>query len=248
MLSLSRIHKRYAARTVLDGIDLQVPQGQTLALIGPSGCGKSTLLRIMIGLIQPDEGQVFLDGVPLATADLATVRGNFGYVIQDGGLFPHLTCRQNAALPAAYRKWPAPKIANRLQELRELTELPRDALTRYPTQLSGGQRQRVSLMRALMLDPGILLLDEPLAALDPMIRSQLQTQLKKIFRELGKTVVVVTHDLHEAAFLADEIALLRNGQLVQSGGIDELREQPCDAFVAEFIAAQQNHLLGPRGG
>jgi len=248
MLRLSKITKRYDSRAVVDSVSLDLEKGKTFALIGPSGCGKSSLLRIMIGLIRPDAGQVFLDNQSLADVEIESARAEFGYVIQSGGLFPHMTCRQNAVLPAVYRKWSAENVSHRLHELQQLTELPADSLDRYPAQLSGGQQQRVSLIRALMLDPQILLLDEPLAALDPMIRSQLQTQLRSIFQTLGKTVVIVTHDLHEAAWFADQIVLMRDGVIEQQGTIDEMRQQPASSFVTDFIAAQQGHLLLSGGG
>ena len=242
MLKLTGVSKQYEGRTVVDGIDLLLQQGQTYTLVGPSGCGKSTLLRMIIGLIRPDAGQVYYNDRLLSEVDIQSVRSDFGYVIQSGGLFPHLTARQNAALPAAYRKWPRQKVIDRVKQLGELTQLPTDSLDRYPVQLSGGQRQRVSLMRALMLDPEILLMDEPLGALDPMIRSQLQVELRHIFRTLNKTVVMVTHDLNEAAYFGNQIILMRDGQIVQQGAIDALVNTPADPFVTEFIEAQTSHF------
>ena len=178
----------------------------------------------------------------ISEVDIQSVRSDFGYVIQSGGLFPHLTACQNASLPAVYRKWPRQKVVDRIKQLGELTQLPTDSLDRYPVQLSGGQRQRVSLMRALMLDPEILLMDEPLGALDPMIRSQLQVELRHIFRTLNKTVVMVTHDLNEAAYFGNQIILMRDGQIIQQGAIDALVNTPADPFVTEFIEAQTSHF------
>ncbi len=243
MVRVSEITKKYGSKTVVDGISLEFQSAQTYALIGPSGCGKSTLLRIIIGLIAADSGTVWIHQKPLSEQPIKSIRRNFGYVIQSGGLFPHMTCRENAILPATYYRWPSDRIQDRLSTLTRLTELPEDALGRYPAQLSGGQRQRVSLIRALMLDPDILLLDEPLAALDPMIRNQLQTELKAIFQTLQKTVIVVTHDLHEAAFFANEIVLMKNGKVVQTGPIQKLQKDPADPFVTDFIAAQRGHLM-----
>jgi osmoprotectant transport system ATP-binding protein len=248
MIRLSKITKQYDGRTVVHEVDLEFQQGKTYALIGPSGCGKSTLLRMLIGLIKPDGGSLFLDGRPFAENDIKTIRAEFGYVIQTGGLFPHLSAYQNAALPAVYRKWSKQEIEQRIRELRELVQLPPETLDRYPVQLSGGQRQRVSLMRALMLDPHVLLMDEPLGALDPMIRSQLQTQLRTIFQSLGKTVVMVTHDLNEAAFFADQIVLMQGGRIIQQDSVDDLLNRPANQFVTEFIAAQQSHLAAASGG
>lgn len=248
MLRLSGITKRYEGRPVVNSLDLEIETATTYALIGPSGCGKSTLLRMMIGLIPADEGTIYFNGKPLDQWEIETVRHEFGYVIQSGGLFPHLTAEQNATLPAVYLKRPRQEIEQRLEWLRELTQLPGDCLKRYPAQLSGGQRQRVSLMRALMLDPQILLLDEPLGALDPMIRSDLQIRLREIFRSLGKSVVLVTHDVHEAAYFGDQVVLMRDGVIVQQGAAEELWNSPTDPFVSEFIRAQQIHLVGPGGG
>jgi osmoprotectant transport system ATP-binding protein len=248
LLQLTEITKRYEGKTVVNAVSLQLEEGKTYTLIGPSGCGKSTLLRMLIGLIKPDQGRLFFDGRPYDEINIQTMRAQFGYVIQTGGLFPHLTARQNAALPAVYRNWTRRKIEERIAQLRELTQLTEDSLDRYPVQLSGGQRQRVSLMRALMLEPNVLLMDEPLGALDPMIRSQLQVQLHDIFKSLGKTVVMVTHDLHEAAYFADEIVLLRDGRIEQQGTINDLLRRPATEFVSEFIAAQQGHLADAAGG
>jgi osmoprotectant transport system ATP-binding protein len=212
-------------------------------LIGPSGCGKSTLLRLMIGLIVPDEGAVRFDGTRLARQSIRAARHRMGYVIQEGGLFPHLTGRANAALLARHLGWSAARIDDRLAELADLVQLPPDRLGQYPTELSGGQRQRVSLMRALMLDPDVLLLDEPLGALDPMIRADLQSDLRDIFRTLGKTVVLVTHDMGEAGYFADRIVLLRDGRVVQTGPLDDLVERPAEPFVEAFIRAQRQTVF-----
>jgi osmoprotectant transport system ATP-binding protein len=243
MLVLRQVTKSYGHQRVVDRVDLPFDRGKTTVLIGPSGCGKSTLLRLLIGLIPPDQGVIELDGVPLPSLPLVKLRQRFGYVMQSGGLFPHLTVRENIILPADFHRWPVERIASRVEDLITLARLPADLLDRYPAQISGGQRQRVSLMRALMLDPDVLLFDEPLGALDPMIRSQLQTELQGLFRSLGKTVVFVTHDLHEAAFFADDMVLLRQGRIEQSGTPHSFIEHPANAFVKEFLSAQQNHLL-----
>lgn len=238
MLELKSVAKRFGAAQVLQPTDLTIPPGQTTVLIGPSGCGKSTLLRLMIGLIQPDQGEVWVEGTRLTAANALALRGRMGYVIQDGGLFPHLTARGNITLMARYLRRAAESISSRLAELAELCQFPADGLDRFPAQLSGGQKQRVALMRALMLDPDVLLLDEPLGALDPIIRSELQADLRRIFRTLAKTVVLVTHDLGEAGYLGDQIVLLREGRIVQQGQLDDLIHQPADPFVTRFINAQ----------
>ncbi len=162
-----------------------------------------------------------------------------GYVIQDGGLFPHLTARGNVTLMARHLGLERDRIEARLRELAELSKFPVEGLDRYPVQLSGGQRQRVSLMRALILDPDVLLLDEPLGALDPMIRTGLQDDLREIFRSLGKTVVMVTHDTAEAAFFGEAIVLMREGRIIQQGRFADLVDAPAEPFVSHFMAAQR---------
>jgi osmoprotectant transport system ATP-binding protein len=239
MFHLNGVSKRYAGRPALGPITLDMPTGRTTVLIGPSGCGKSTLLRLLIGLVAPDAGTVAFDGSPVTLASVRQVRRRTGYVIQDGGLFPHLTARGNVALMARYLGWDRPRIDARVTDLATLTRFPADGLDRYPHQLSGGQRQRVGLIRALMLDPDALLMDEPLAALDPLVRADLQSDLRDIFRSLGKTVVLVTHDLGEAVFFADRVVLLREGQIVQEGSPADLWHRPADPFVTRFIQAQR---------
>jgi osmoprotectant transport system ATP-binding protein len=239
MFELRGVSKVYGGQPALHPTDLAIPPGRTTVLIGPSGCGKSTLLRLLLGLLRPDTGSVLFDGTPVTPANVLALRHRIGYVVQDGGLFPHLTARDNIVLLARYLGWERKRLDVRVAELAELTRFPPDGLGRYPAQLSGGQRQRVGLMRALMLDPGALLLDEPLGALDPMVRSDLQADLRRIFRALGKTVVLVTHDLAEAAFFADRIVLLRDGRVVQEGTLDDLWDRPADPFVHAFIQAQR---------
>ncbi|MBM7119456.1 ATP-binding cassette domain-containing protein [Archangium primigenium] len=245
MFRLEQVSKRYGDAWALHPLDLEVPEGRTTVLLGPSGCGKSTLLRLMNGLIRPDSGRVLFGGRPLAEEDLLAMRQRMGYALQGGGLFPHLTAEGNAALMARYLRWPEARVKARLDELVALTRFPAEALGRYPGQLSGGQRQRVSLMRALMLEPDVLLLDEPLGALDPMIRHELQEDLRDIFARLGKTVVLVTHDLGEGAFLGHHVVLLREGRVVQQGPLAELERAPAEPFVTRFFQAQRP-LLEPR--
>ncbi len=244
MIELKHIFKTYNTITVLQAIDLTIQTGVTTVLIGPSGCGKSTLLRLIIGLIRADSGSVYFKGIEILPGVILSLRKKMGYVIQEGGLFPHLTARDNVTLMVHYLKWDNDRIDNRLRELTDLMRFPRDGLDRFPAQLSGGQRQRVSLMRALMLDPDVLLMDEPLGALDPMIRMDLQTDLKQIFHTLKKTVVLVTHDLGEAAFFGEVIVLLREGRIVQQGTLDGLVHSPAAPFVTHFINAQRSPLTG----
>ncbi len=224
----------------LHPLDLAFTPGKTTVLIGPSGCGKSTILRLIIGLLEPDSGTVKIDGESLSPPNLAQLRRRTGYVIQDGGLFPHLTARANVLLMARHLGRPPSEMQKKVEELCELTRLPENALDRYPAELSGGQRQRVSLMRALALSPDLLLLDEPLGALDPLVRAALQTDLKEIFARLQQTAILVTHDLAEAAFLADHIILLDQGRIAQQGTLADLRERPASAFVTDFINAQRS--------
>ncbi len=243
MLSVIEATKRFGEHTALRGVSLEVGAATTTALIGPSGCGKSTLLRLMIGLIKPDEGRVEFDGEDLSNANLVGIRRRFGYAIQSGGLFPHMTARRNVEIPAIRAGRGGSQLTERVTALASMVHLPQDALDRYPAELSGGQRQRVALMRALVLDPEVLLLDEPLGALDPLIRAELQTELKDLFAELGKTVVLVTHDLAEAAYLAgDDIVLLKQGQVEQRGPFAEIRDKPKSDFVKAFVAAQMQRV------
>jgi osmoprotectant transport system ATP-binding protein len=193
----------------------------------------------MIGLVRPDAGTVRVKNQTLDSSTAPALRLRMGYVIQEGGLFPHLTAWQNLTLQVGLLRWQPDKVKKRVAELRDLVRLPEEALARYPTQLSGGQRQRVSLMRALMLDPEILLLDEPLGALDPMIRAELQQDLRAIFQKLQKTVILVTHDLAEAIYFAQHIVLLHEGRLVQQGTFSDLWETPTEPFVTQFVNAQR---------
>jgi len=239
MLRFARVEKRYGGAVALAGIDLDCPESQTTVLIGPSGCGKSTLLRLAAGLIRPDAGGVWFEGARLEPETLREARLRMGYVIQEGGLFPHLTIRRNVTLMARELGWVRTRREERLAELAELTRLPGTLLDRYPLELSGGQRQRAALMRALMLDPDLLLLDEPLGALDPMIRVELQQELKAIFQRLGKTVLLVTHDLSEAVHFGDRLVLLRAGRIVQLGSPHDLVDRPAEPFVDAFVSAQR---------
>jgi osmoprotectant transport system ATP-binding protein len=234
------VAKSFGSTRVLEPTTLDIPPGKTTVLLGPSGCGKSTLLRLIVGLIEPDQGEILFEGQQLTRDNLLSFRQRIGFVLQDGGLFPHLTSAENVGLLASHLGWDRPRIAARVNELAELTRLPKEALTRYPTQISGGQRQRVGIMRALMLNPEIILLDEPMGALDPLVRFDLQEDLKRIFQSLGKTVILVTHDLGEADFLGDLIVLLGHGRIIQQGTLRDLAERPADSFVTRFLQAQRS--------
>jgi len=240
MLELVDVSKSFGTTRVLEPTSLVMQPGKTVVLIGPSGCGKSTLLRILIGLIPSDTGKVLFGGVEMTPKNVLELRHSMGYVLQDGGLFPHLNVRDNITLMTRYlKRMTLPQMEERVEELAELTKLPRQALDRFPTQISGGQRQRVAIMRALMLDPPLLLFDEPMGALDPLVRFDLQADLQNIFQRLKKTVVLVTHDMGEAAFFGDDLMLMSGGRIVQRGTIDEFQMRPTDPFVTRFINAQR---------
>jgi osmoprotectant transport system ATP-binding protein len=243
LVELTDVSKRYAGAPALQPTNLAIARGQTTVLIGPSGCGKSTLLRLIIRLVEPDSGTISFDGVGVTSDNIETFRRRIGYVIQEGGLFPHLTAGANVLLMARHLGRANREMESRLAELCSLTRFPEAALVRYPVELSGGQRQRVSLMRALMLSPELLLLDEPLGALDPLVRASLQKDLKEIFARLQQTALLVTHDLAEAAYLGKNIVLMNEGRIVQRGSITDLREKPANDFVSEFINAQRTLAL-----
>ena len=242
LVTLDSVSKAYGGQVAVAPTSLGIEAQRTSVLIGPSGCGKSTLLRMVLGLVQPDSGRVLIDGEALAAENVLRLRRNIGYVIQDGGLFPHLTAGGNVTLLARYLGREPAWTGARCTELTDLVRLPAAALARYPQDLSGGQRQRVGLMRALMLDPPLLLLDEPLGALDPITRLELQDELKAIFFRLHKTVLLVTHDMNEAAHFGDRIVLLRAGSIVQQGTLQDLLTRPAEPYVREFIRAQRSVL------
>ena len=252
IFELRGVSKRFAGQTALAGLDLQFTAGQTTVLIGPSGCGKTTVLRLLLGLVAPDPGpaggEVRFRGELLHAGNLRQQRRQMGYVVQEGGLFPHLDAAANVTLMAQHVGMSRAQMDARVTELAELVRLPSELLKRHPRQLSGGERQRVSLMRALMLDPEVLLLDEPLGAIDPLMRAELQSDLSAVFQRLRKSVILVTHDLPEAVFFADTLVLMQEGRVVQRGVPADLLERPADAFVSRFVAAQRRlQLPGQQG-
>ncbi len=236
VLALENVSRSFGGRPAVRPVSLEVPRGKTTVLLGESGSGKSTLLRLMAGLIHPDSGRVLFEGEPMTPERAPVLRRRMGFGLQSGGLFPHLTAADNVTLLARALDWPRSRREERMAQLGQLVQLQEEVLVRWPAQLSGGQRQRVSLMRALMLEPTVLLLDEPLGALDPVTRGELQHELLRVFHAVGTTVVLVTHDLQEAALLGDLVALLRDGAVLQMGTLDELAAHPADPFVARFLA------------
>ncbi len=239
MFALKSVSKSFGPVQVLKPTTVEFRAGESTVLIGPSGCGKSTLLRLLVGLVDADGGTIQFEGTPITKSNIMHMRQRMGYVIQDGGLFPHLTARQNVSLLASYLGWEQKRMDQRVEELADLTRLPRLALDRYPAQMSGGQRQRVGIMRALMMDPSVLLLDEPMGALDPLVRFDLQEDLRKIFRTLAKTAIMVTHDMGEAAFFGDRVMMFGEGEIVQEGRLEDLIRHPSNEYVSRFINAQR---------
>ena len=247
MIALREVSKRFGERVALDGVSIEVLPGTVHVLLGSSGSGKSTVLRVILGLVEPDRGDVLVDGTLVTESTRAGLVRRMGYVVQDGGLYPHLTALDNVALPAEVHGWPPAQTRARAAELGAMVGLDDQSLRLYPRELSGGQRQRVGLMRALVLDPPLLLLDEPLGALDPIVRAELQGQLGRLFASLGKTVVLVTHDIREAALLATTITLMTAGRIVQQGAFADLVERPATPFVSQFLTAQTLTAGAQRG-
>jgi osmoprotectant transport system ATP-binding protein len=238
MIAVRRVSKRYGGSVALEDVSLEVASGTTQVLLGSSGSGKSTVLRVILGLVAPDAGEALVGGVAVTPAMRHQLVGRIGYVVQEGGLYPHLTVADNVGLPAEAMGWARARAAARVRGLADLVGFDEAMLRRYPAELSGGQRQRVGLMRALVLDPPLLLLDEPLGALDPIVRADLQIELRQLFARLGKTVLLVTHDVREAVVLGSTITLLRAGRVVQHGTFADLARTPAEPFVTEFLSAQ----------
>ncbi|MGE3173409.1 MAG: ATP-binding cassette domain-containing protein [Planctomycetota bacterium] len=222
-------------RALID-LDLEIAAGETMVLLGPSGCGKTTTLRLINRLQEPTSGRVLVDGRDVATAEPVRLRRGIGYVVQSGGLFPHLDVRANIGLLCELEGWERARIDRRTDELLELMRLPRDLRRRSIGELSGGQRQRVGVARAMALDPPILLMDEPFGALDPITRGELQRDFAELERLVQKTIVIVSHDLDEAFLLGDRIALLTAGRLVQVGTREQLENEPASEQVTRFLA------------
>ncbi len=239
MISLRNISKRYQNRTILEEVTLELSAARTHVFLGSSGCGKTTLLRIIAGTIAPDGGEVRIDDEIVQVADPCPMAHKLGFMTQEGGLFPHLRASENVVMMAKVRGQDVAERQTRLSELAKLVGLDEALMERYPSQLSGGQRQRVALMRALFQKPEVLLLDEPMGALDPLIRHELQETLKNVFSALRTTVFLVTHDVGEAAFFGDTITLLHEGRVLQHGSFLDLVHRPAHARVTAFLKAQR---------
>jgi len=248
VIELRKVTKRFGDHVALDDVSIEVAAGTVHVLLGSSGSGKSSVLRLILGLLMPEAGEVLVEGTRVTEATRAALVRRLGYVVQDGGLYPHLTAFDNVALPARVQAWATPRIRERVSALGAMVGLDGPLLARYPRELSGGQSQRVGLMRALMLDPPLLLLDEPLGALDPIVRAELQAQLGTLFTTLGKTVVLVTHDIREAALLGATITLMTDGRIVQQGSFADLVERPASSFVSRFLSAQTLLPVGAEKG
>jgi osmoprotectant transport system ATP-binding protein len=238
MIQINAASKTFGTRIALHATTLHLANNQTHVFWGSSGSGKTTLLRLIAGLADPTTGEIWIQDQKVSSEIQSRLATKIGYVIQEGGLFPHLTAWENIALAGLPQRWSAQRIQQRINDLANLVQLEVSILKQYPKQLSGGQRQRVALMRALFLDPPIILLDEPLGALDPLVRSDLQKELKVIFNGLKKTVIIVTHDIGEGAFFGHTLSLFHEGHLVQHGDFKSFIDTPNSEFVTKFITAQ----------
>lgn len=235
MIVLRDVSKSFEATHAVAGVSLSINRGEFCVLIGPSGCGKSTVLRMINAMIVPDAGTIEVDGRDIRDVPPVELRRGIGYVIQSVGLFPHWTIADNILAVPRLMKWPKARAQKRLEEIVALLDIDTKLLARYPRHLSGGQQQRVGVARALAADPDIVLMDEPFAALDPLSRSTLQGELRRIHAQSAKAIVFVTHDMDEALRLATRIAVMRDGHVVQTGTPAELMLAPADDFVRDFL-------------
>lgn len=237
LIALSGVTKRYGAQAALDGVDLEVAEGEFVALVGGSGSGKTTLLKTINGLIRPDAGRVTVGGDDVAAAEPHRLRRRIGYVFQEVGLFPHLTVAENIAITPKLLGWDKPRMAARVAELLELVALPAAVAERPPAALSGGQRQRVGVARALAAEPAVMLMDEPFGALDPVTRDALGADYRALHERLGLTTVMVTHDMAEAVLLADRVVVLKGGRILADGAPDRLLAEAADPDVRALLEA-----------
>jgi osmoprotectant transport system ATP-binding protein len=244
MIRLEALTKTYATPkgnvTAVDAVSFEVHEGETCVLLGPSGCGKTTTLRMINRLVAPTSGRVFLSGRDTGTVDPVELRRGIGYVIQQIGLFPNMTVAENIGVVPRLLGWDAARRRRRAQELLSLLGLPpEDFADRYPNELSGGQAQRIGVARALAVDPPVLLMDEPFAALDPVNREAIQDEFLRMQRKLRKTILFVSHDIDEAVKMADRIAIFHSGRLVQFATPDDMLAHPANAFVASFVGSDR---------
>ncbi|HII94713.1 MAG TPA: ATP-binding cassette domain-containing protein [Candidatus Methanofastidiosum sp.] len=238
-LRFEHVTKIYKESKAIDDLSFEICKGELFVILGSSGSGKTTTLRLINRLIDPDEGAVYLNGNDTKTMDPVKLRRKIGYVIQQIGLFPHMTVKENIGLIPHLEKWKEEDISNKIDELLTLVALPPQLFrSRYPNQLSGGQQQRVGLARALVMDPPLLLMDEPFGALDPLLRMQLQNEFLSIKRKLDKTIVFVTHDIEESFILADRIGVMHGGKMLQIGTPSELLFEPANEIVSKIIGAE----------
>ncbi|MCM0650024.1 ABC transporter ATP-binding protein [Clostridium swellfunianum] len=236
MLEFKNISKVFKNKTIIENISFTVNKGEFVVLIGPSGCGKTTTLKMINKLIPATSGNIYLDGKDILKEDVITLRRNMGYVIQQTGLFPHMTVGENIGLIPRLEKWEESKIVERTVELLNMVGMESEQyIDRYPCELSGGQQQRIGVARAFATNPDIILMDEPFSALDPITRSQLQDELFNLQQELKKTIVFVTHDMDEALKLADRICIMKDGKILQFDTPENILKKPADEFVEEFI-------------
>ena len=243
-IEFSQVTKRYGANTVVDNLTLSIPAGETTVFVGSSGCGKTTTLRMINRMVEPQEGTITIGGQNIADQDPYKLRRSIGYVMQSGGLLPHRTVLENVMTVPLLNGTPKPQAKERALDLLSTVGLDASLAQRYPAQLSGGQAQRVGVARALAADASILLMDEPFSAVDPIVRTELQEELLRLQGELHKTIVFVTHDIDEALFLGDNIAVFApGGKLAQYGAPEEILTNPANDFVESFVSQSVGALL-----
>lgn len=243
-IEFSQVTKRYGANTVVDNLTLSIPAGETTVFVGSSGCGKTTTLRMINRMVEPQEGTITIGGQNIADQDPYKLRRSIGYVMQSGGLLPHRTVLENVMTVPLLNGTPKPQAKERALDLLGTVGLDASLAQRYPAQLSGGQAQRVGVARALAADTSILLMDEPFSAVDPIVRTELQEELLRLQGELHKTIVFVTHDIDEALFLGDNIAVFApGGKLAQYGAPEEILTNPANDFVESFVSQSVGALL-----
>ncbi len=236
MIEFKNITKSFKSRVILDKINLNINKGELIVLIGPSGCGKTTTLKMINKLIAPTSGQIYINGKAIADENTIELRRNMGYVIQQTGLFPHMTVEENIGLIPTLERWPEDKVREKTVELMKMVGMePEEYMDRYPGELSGGQQQRIGVARAFATNPDIILMDEPFSALDPITRNQLQDELYNLQQELKKTIVFVTHDMDEAIKLGDRICIMKDGAILQFDTPENILKSPAHGFVEEFI-------------